>query len=81
MITTEQLLLRRARMDNLADLHRVFSHPVAMRYWDCLPHEEIEQTTRLLTAMVASSPSESDDFVVEHEGRQSARQAAGVSAK
>ena len=69
MITTERLVLRRARMDDLEDLHRVFSHPVAMRYWDSLPYEEIGQTARLLKAMVAAPPSESDDFVVEHEGR------------
>lgn len=69
MIETERLLLRRARMDDLEDLHRVFSHPVAMRYWDSLPYEEVAQTRRLLSAMVASSPSESDDFVVEYEGR------------
>ena len=41
MITTERLLLRRARMDDLEDLHQVFADPRAMRYWDSLPHEHI----------------------------------------
>lgn len=69
MITTERLILRRARIDDLDDLHRIFSHPQAMRYWDSLPYENIEQTERLLTAMVAASPDESDDFILEHEGQ------------
>jgi RimJ/RimL family protein N-acetyltransferase len=56
-------------MDDLEDLHRVFSHPAAMRYWDSLPYEDIEQTRRLLTGMVAASETESDDFVVEYQER------------
>ena len=50
-------------MSDLEDLHRVFSNPAAMRYWDSPPYEETEQTQRLLEAMVAASPVESDDFV------------------
>ncbi len=69
MITTERLCLRRARMDDLADLHRVFSHPLAMRYWDSPPHCDIAQTRRLLSAMVASAPGDSDDFVVVCDDR------------
>ncbi len=40
-----------------------------MRYWDSLPYATIDQTERLLSAMMAASPGESDDFVVEYEGR------------
>lgn len=69
MIKTQRLVLRRAAMDDLEDLHQVFSHPMAMRYWDSPPYESIEQTEWLLAAMVAASPSDSDDFVVEHDGR------------
>lgn len=68
MITTERLLLRRAQMRDLQDLHRVFSNPDAMRYWDSLPYQNIAQTQRLLAAMVAADPAESDDFVVEYQG-------------
>jgi RimJ/RimL family protein N-acetyltransferase len=56
-------------MEDADDLHAVFADPRAMRYWDSLPHEHIEQTRRWLTQMVAFSPAETDDFVVEHEGR------------
>jgi len=69
MITTKRLVLRRARMSDLDDLHRVFSNPAAMRYWDSLPYQEIEQTQRLLEAMIAASPDASDDFVIEREGQ------------
>jgi RimJ/RimL family protein N-acetyltransferase len=69
MITTERLFLRRARNDDLHDLHRIFSHPEAMRYWDSLPYRSIEQTGRLLKAMIAAPQAESDDFILEYEGR------------
>ena len=69
MITTERLLLRRARMCDLEDLHRVFADPRAMRYWDSLPHDDIDQTRCWLEGMVASSPADTDDFVLEHQGR------------
>ena len=69
MITTERLCLRRARVDDLEDLHKVFVHVEAMRYWDCPPHDEIGQTRRFLAAMVVADPTQSDDFVIEHEGR------------
>jgi RimJ/RimL family protein N-acetyltransferase len=56
-------------MEDVEDLHDVFADPRAMRYWDSLPHEHIDQTRRWLTRMVAFSPAETDDFVLEHEGR------------
>jgi RimJ/RimL family protein N-acetyltransferase len=69
LLTTDRLLLRQARMDDLADLHRVFADPRAMRYWDSLPHTEHDQTRRWLAAMVAFDLTSTDDFVVEHQGR------------
>jgi ribosomal-protein-alanine N-acetyltransferase len=69
MIRTNRLLLRRARMNDLEDLHRIFADPRAMRYWDSLPHDDIGQTRRWLAGMVAFSPADTDDFVLEHEGR------------
>ncbi|MCG6114221.1 MAG: hypothetical protein MEQ84_03395 [Mesorhizobium sp.] len=63
MVTTERLRLRRARMDGLVELHWVFSHTMEMRYWDSLPHDEIEQTKRLLTAMVVSSAGRRSNWI------------------
>jgi [ribosomal protein S5]-alanine N-acetyltransferase len=69
MIATERLLLRRARMTDLPDLYRVFADPRAMRYWDTLPHTDITETGLWLERMVAFDPAETDDFVLEHDGR------------
>lgn len=55
-------------MDDLDDLHAVFSNPAAMRYWDSLPHDEIDRTQWLVEGMVFGA-ADSDDFVVEHSGR------------
>ena len=68
MIETERLLLRPARMDDLTDMHCVFSHPDAMRYWDSLPYESTDQTEAFLQGMIHQNPTESCDFIVEHKG-------------
>ena len=69
MIRTPRLLLRRARMSDLDDLHRIFADPRAMRYWDTPPHADVEPTRRWLAAMVALPPDVADDFVLERDGR------------
>jgi RimJ/RimL family protein N-acetyltransferase len=68
-IVTQRLLLRRAREEDLEAVHAVLSHKVAMRYWSSLPHETLDQTREWLANMIAADPRESDDFLVEHEGR------------
>ncbi len=68
-IVTPRLRLRRARIEDLEAIHEVLSNPLATRFWSTPPHEEIELTREWLEAMIASSPEESDDFVVEHQGR------------
>ena len=67
-IRTERLLLRGARMSDLADLHRVFSDPRAMRFWDGLPFDDVGQTERLLRGMLEAAPEEACDLVVERGG-------------
>jgi len=69
MIHTQRLVLRRARIGDLDDIHRILSNAAAMRYWSTPPHSDIEQTRDWLAAMIDASPDESDDFVVEHGGR------------
>ncbi len=68
MIRTERLILRRARMTDLADVHAMLSHPAAMRYWSTPEHETLAQSRDWLQGMVTGAPDE-DDFVIEHEGR------------
>jgi [ribosomal protein S5]-alanine N-acetyltransferase len=67
-LRTRRLRLRRARAGDLDALHAVFSHPAAMRYWSSLPDTELAQTRERLEEMLAASPEDSDDFVVEYQG-------------
>lgn len=68
MIRTARLTLRRARMEDLEDVHAMLSHPAAMRYWSTPEHETLEQSRAWLAGMVAGAQGE-DDFLIEHEGR------------
>jgi len=67
-IRTERLLLRRARPDDLAALHRIMSDAEAMRYWSTPPHEDVETTRAWLDSMIAAPAEASDDFIVELDG-------------
>ena len=64
VLRTSRLLLRRAAPGDLADLHRVFSNPAAMRYWSRPEHETLHETGAWLADMVAAR-ADSDDFVIE----------------
>jgi ribosomal-protein-alanine N-acetyltransferase len=68
-IVTARLRLRRARMDDLPAIHAILSDGQAMRYWSTLPHTTLDQSRAWLADMVAASPTESDDFVIEHAGK------------
>lgn len=69
IVTTERLILRRPEVRDLGALHAILSNPVAMRYWSTLPHASLGESREWLKAMMASPQDESDDFVVEFEGR------------
>ena len=68
-LVTDRLLLRRAREEDVNDLHAVFSNPQAMRYWSTPPHERLEQTAAWLASMVEAPPESSDDYVLTLNGR------------
>lgn len=67
-LCTPRLRLRRARYDDLPGLHAVLSDERAMTYWSCPPHTDIQQTREWLESMIASTPEESDDFVITYGG-------------
>jgi [ribosomal protein S5]-alanine N-acetyltransferase len=69
IVRTERLLMRRAEVRDLGPLHDVLSNPDAMRYWSTPPHASLHQSREWLKDMMASPETESDDFVVECEGR------------
>ena len=63
-LRTPRLLLRRARSDDLEAMHAVLSDERAMTYWTCAPHTDLSQTREWLDSMLASTPEESEDFVI-----------------
>jgi RimJ/RimL family protein N-acetyltransferase len=67
-IRTPRLLLRRARIDDLAAIHAVLSDAQAMLYWSTPPHETIDQSRAWLASMIDVPPGENADFVIEHDG-------------
>ena len=68
-IQTERLVLRRARLEDAAAMHRIMSDPVAMRYWSTPPHADLAETERWMASMVEDDPTERDDFIVTLDGR------------
>jgi ribosomal-protein-alanine N-acetyltransferase len=69
MIRTERLLLRRARPDDLDALHAILTDRRAMRYWSTPPHTTLAETQEWLDRMIDGPPAESDDYIVELDGR------------
>lgn len=67
-LRTPRLLLRRARHDDLDHMHNVLSDPRAMRYWSTPPHQTLDETRDWLTAMINSTPNQSEDFIIERDG-------------
>lgn len=68
-IRTDRMVLRPARIEDLEHLHQVFSSPIAMKYWDSLPHSDTAQTAKTIDNMVATPLSHGEDFIVEFDGR------------
>ncbi len=69
MLSTERLILRAAKPDDLDDLHAIYSDPQAMRYWSTPPHPDRATTQGNLDRMIASAAKRLVYFVFEHDGR------------
>ena len=67
-IHTERLVLRRARPDDGAAMHRVMRDAEAMRYWSTPPHESLAETEQWLASMIEADPAASDDYIVTLDG-------------
>ena len=67
-ITTERLVLRRARIEDVGPMHRIMRDPVAMRYWSTLPHDSLETTADWVRSMIAPPHPKGDDFIVTLNG-------------
>ena len=66
-IRTDRLLLRRARAEDAAAMHRIMSNADAMRFWSTLPHSDMAQTVDWLDSMIGAPADESDDFIITLE--------------
>lgn len=66
-ITTERLVLRRARIEDAEPMHRIMSDPEAMPFWLTLPHESADQTADWIRSML-DPPGANDDFMVTLDG-------------
>lgn len=69
MIYTQRLLLRHARMTDLADFHDILSRAEAMAYWSSPPHPDLATSEIWLAETVARDPAVSVEFAVEYQGR------------
>ncbi|MCK8463579.1 GNAT family N-acetyltransferase [Aliiroseovarius sp. S1339] len=69
MIQTARLRLRPAVPEDLADLHDVFSHPSAMRFWSHETHTDLAQTQGTLDGMIASHSETGLELVIELDGK------------
>ena len=68
MIRTARLVLRPAAPGDLQALYAVYSHPVAMKYWSCAPHESPEQTAELLDGLIRTERELGPEWVIERDG-------------
>jgi len=69
MLVTPRLLLRRARPADLAAIHRIMSDAETMRFWSTPPHATLDQSRAWLDKMLAADPADSDEFILEQDGR------------
>jgi len=67
-IRTARLLLRPARVADLARIHAIMSDPRAMRYWSTPRHATLEESRDWLRSMIDAPPGQGADFIVEHDG-------------
>ena len=68
-IRTERLILRRAKLSDVATMHAIMSNPRAMRYWSTPPHSELAETERWVASMIEDDPASRDDFMVTFDGQ------------
>ncbi|HKR24492.1 MAG TPA: GNAT family N-acetyltransferase [Allosphingosinicella sp.] len=68
-ILTARLKLRRARIEDLDAIHAILGNAQATRFWSTPPHASVEESREWLQSMIDAPPEESDDYVVEYEGR------------
>ncbi|WP_343348068.1 GNAT family N-acetyltransferase [Sphingomicrobium sp. XHP0239] len=67
-LRTDRLVLRRARSDDAAALHELFTDEETMRCWSRPVHDTMFETEEWLRSMIEVDEAHSDDFIVEKDG-------------
>ncbi|MEM1429220.1 MAG: GNAT family N-acetyltransferase [Pseudomonadota bacterium] len=68
MLRTARLTLRPALESDLEQLHRIFTDPRAMRYWDRPPNTSRAQTKRFLQGFMARDPDRKLEYILDLDG-------------
>lgn len=68
MLTTQRLVLRAPRPDDLEGMFRAYSDPEAMRYWSTPPHTDRSETQAILSARIDHWAQAKTNFQIELNG-------------
>jgi ribosomal-protein-alanine N-acetyltransferase len=68
-LTTERLILRGPRADDLDAMFAVFSYPATMKFWSTPPHPDKSVTRKSLDHRIASFAEAPTYFQIEMDGR------------
>ncbi|WP_283937978.1 GNAT family N-acetyltransferase [Sphingomonas caseinilyticus] len=62
--------MRRVRSADIDAIHAIMSDAETMRFWSSPPHSTLAETEKWLASMIeADRAGESDEFILEHQGR------------
>lgn len=69
-LRTERLRMRRVQPDDLDAIHAIMSDPETMQFWSTPPHSIRAETEKWFASMMeADRAGESDEFILEYQGR------------
>ncbi|ARU00567.1 GNAT family N-acetyltransferase [Yoonia vestfoldensis] len=67
-LTTDRLILRGPRADDLEAMFAIFSDPATMKHWSTLPHADRSVTQAALTQRIAAFAASPTYFQIEMQG-------------
>lgn len=68
ILKTERLVLRPPEDRDLDGLFAIFSNPLAMEFWSCLPHTSKDETQLQLDHMKSVWDGDGTQFMIEYNG-------------
>nr|WP_265530782.1 GNAT family N-acetyltransferase [Sphingomicrobium marinum] len=67
-IRTDRLVLRKARPDDLDQLHAIFTDAETMAHWSTPPHKTLKESRDWLQSMIEGSGMARADYIIEKDG-------------